>query len=54
MTDYGAPSSSTSYYFRFPLITLPSGTNVPLTYKVRLLEYANNVPYPTVISEYKY
>ena len=37
ITDYGALSSSSSYYIRFPLITLPSGTNVPLTYRVRLL-----------------
>ena len=50
MTDYGALSSSNSYYIRFPLITLPSGTNVPLTYKVKLLSYANGVPYPTIIS----
>ena len=54
ITDYGALSSSSSYYFRFPLITLPSGTNVPLTYRVRLLEYVNNRPYPTVVSEYRY
>ena len=39
ITDYGSLSSSSTYYFRFPLITLPSGTNVPLTYKVKLLEY---------------
>ena len=54
MTDYGALSSSSTYYFRFPLITLPSGTNVPLTYRVRLLSYANGVAYPTVMSEYRY
>ena len=54
ITDYGALSTGTSYYFRFPLIALPSGTNVPLTYKVKLLYYANGQPYPTVISEYSY
>lgn len=54
ITDYGALSTATSYYFRFPLITLPSGTNVPLTYKVRLLYYANGVPYPTIISFFNY
>ena len=54
ITDYGALSTSTNYYFRFPLITLPSGTNVPLTYKAKLLYYANGVPYPTVISVYNY
>ena len=50
VTDYGALPAGSSLYMRFPLITLPSGTNVPLTYKVRLMEYANNVPYPTIIS----
>jgi hypothetical protein len=50
ITDYGALSTSSSYYFRFPLITLPSGTNVPLVYGVRLLSYANGAAYPTIIS----
>lgn len=54
ITDYGALSASTTYYFRFPLITLPSGTNVPLTYKTKLLHYANGVPYPTIISYFDY
>ena len=54
ITDYGALSTASSYYFRFPLITLPSGTNVPLTYKVKLLSYVNGSPYPTIISEYRY
>jgi len=54
ITDYGALSTSSSYYFRFPLITLPSGTRVPLTYKVKLLYYANGSPYPTIISFYNY
>ena len=54
VTDYGALSTSTTYYFRFPLITLPSGTNVPLTYKAKLLYYANGVPYPTIISYFNY
>ena len=47
-------TAGSSYYFRFPLISLPSGTNVPLTYKVKLMEYANNLPYPTIISEINY
>lgn len=50
ITDYGALSTSSDYYFRFPLITLPSGTNVPLTYRVQLLKYENEIPYPTIIS----
>lgn len=54
VTDYGALSTGTTYYFRFPLIVFPAGTNVPLTYKVRLLHYSNDVPYPTVISQFKY
>jgi hypothetical protein len=54
ITDYGALAAASSYYFRFPLILLPSGTNVPLTYKVRLLKYANGVPYPTIISFFNY
>ena len=54
ITDYGALSTASTYYFRFPLITLPSGTNVPLTYKVKLLSYANGSPFPTVLSEYSY
>jgi hypothetical protein len=54
ITDYGALSTSIKYYFRFPLITLPSGTNVPLTYKSKLLFYANGVPYPTIISMFNY
>jgi hypothetical protein len=54
ITDYGALSSSSTYYFRFPLITLPSGTNVPLTYKVKLLYYANGLPYPTIISLFNF
>jgi hypothetical protein len=52
ITDYGALSTGSTYYFRFPLIALPSGTNVPLTYKVKLLSYANGQAYPTIISEY--
>ena len=54
ITDYGALSTASTYYFRFPLIALPSGTNVPLTYKVKLLSYANGSPFPTVLSEYSY
>lgn len=50
ITDYGALSTSSSYYFRFPLITLPSGTNVPLVYGVQLLSYSNGAAYPTIIS----
>lgn len=54
VTDYGAVTAGTSYFFRFPLITLPSGTNVPLTYKVKLLQYINGNSYPTIISQYNY
>ena len=54
VTDYGALDTSTTYYLRFPLITLPSGTNVPLTYRVRLLHYPNGQSYPTILSEYSY
>jgi len=54
ITDYGTLSTASTYYFRFPLIALPSGTAVPLTYKVKLLSYANGQPYPTIISQYNY
>jgi hypothetical protein len=54
ITDYGALTAASSYFFRFPLIMLPSGTNVPLTYKVRLLHYSNGVPYPTIVSFFNY
>lgn len=52
ITDYGALSTASSYYFRFPLITFPSGTNVPLVYRVQLLSYANGQPYPTIMSQF--
>jgi hypothetical protein len=54
ITDYGALTSGSSYYFRFPLITLPSGSAVPLTYNVKLLQYSNGNPYPTIISQYNF
>jgi hypothetical protein len=54
VTDYGAVSSGTGYYFRFPLISFPSGTSVPLTYKVKLLSYLNNNAYPTIINQFRY
>lgn len=54
ITDYGALSTATNYFFRFPLIRLPSGSNVPLTYKVKLLYYPNGSPYPTIISFFNY
>lgn len=54
ITDYGAVNSGTNYYFRFPLITFPSGTAVPLTYKVKLLQYANNIPYPVIVAQFNY
>lgn len=54
VTDYGAVNPGTSYYFRFPLIILPSGPNVPLTYKVKLLQYANGNAYPNIISQFGY
>ena len=49
VTDYGQMSANTNYYFRFPLITNPPTTHHPLTYRVRLLSYAVNTHYPTVI-----
>jgi hypothetical protein len=54
ITDYGAVASGSSYYFRFPLITLPSGPNVPLTYRVQLLQYSNGNAYPNIISQFNY
>jgi len=54
VTDYGAINTATTYYFRFPLITLPSGDNVPLTYTVKLLQYDNQVAFPRVISQFRY
>ena len=54
VTDYGQLSADSSYYFRFPLITNPSGTNTPLVYRLRLLSYANSEHYPVVVGEYKY
>jgi len=52
VTDYGAMSAGTSYYFRFPLIDFPTGTTVPLTYKVKLLQYANGNSYPVIMNQY--
>ena len=54
MTDYGQFTADSSYYFRFPLITNPSGTNTPFVYKLRLLSYANSQHYPVVMGEYRY
>ena len=54
VTDYGQMSANSNYYFRFPLIKNPSGTNNPLTYKVRLLHYGNSEYYPIVMNEYNY
>jgi hypothetical protein len=54
ITDYGALAAGTSYYFRFPLITLPSGPGVPLTYKVKLLQYSNGNAFPNIVSEFNY
>lgn len=54
VTDYGAVNSGTLYYFRFPLIIFPSGNAVPLTYKVKLLQYSNNYAYPTIINQFRY
>jgi hypothetical protein len=53
-TDYTALAAASSYYFRFPLITMPSGNNSPLTYKVKLLQYANGNHYPTIMSQFSY
>ena len=54
MTDYGQMAADSSYYFRFPLITNPSGSNTPFVYKIRLLSYANAQHYPIVMGEYSY
>lgn len=54
VTDYGQFTAGTSYYFRFPMITNPGTYNIPFIYKVRLLSYANNNYYPTVIGTYEY
>lgn len=50
VTDYGAVTAGTSYFFRFPLITLPTGAGIPLTYKVKLLQYGNGNAFPTIMS----
>lgn len=44
--------STTSYTFKFPLIVLPQGDNIPLTYKVSLVSYANNAATPVIMGEY--
>jgi hypothetical protein len=54
VTDYGDVTAGTNYFFRFPLITLPSVTSSPLTYKVKLLQYSNGNAYPTIISQFSY
>ncbi len=54
MTDYGQMTENIQYDFRFPLITNPSTTNSPLTYRVRLLSYENGKHYPKIINEYSY
>jgi hypothetical protein len=54
VTDYGAVTAGTIYYFRFPLITLPSGSNVPLTYKVKLLQYSNGNAYPNIMNQFSF
>lgn len=54
VTDYGAVNAGTTYYFRFPLITFPSGSSVPLTYKVKLLSYSNNNAYPVIMNQFRY
>lgn len=53
-TDYGQLSAGTSYIFRYPLITNPTSRYLPFIYKFRLLSYANNIHYPTVIGYYEY
>ncbi len=47
-------SENVSYDFRFPLITNPSTTNSPYTYRVRQLYYENGKHYPKIINEYVY
>lgn len=54
VTDYGAVTAGTSYFFRFPLVTLPSPNGAPLTYKVKLLQYSNGNAYPFIISQFSF
>ena len=54
VTDYGAFTANTPYYFRFPLLKNPSGASTPLTYRVRLLSYLNSKHHPIVYGEYQY
>lgn len=56
VTDYGAVNPGTNYYFRFPLIILPNTgvNNVPLTYKMKLLQYSNGNAYPIILSQFNY
>lgn len=51
VTDYGAFGLS-SYTFKFPLIQFPQGDLIPLTYKLSLVTYPNNVSYPVVVGTY--
>ena len=52
VTDYVAITAGSSHYFRFPLIKLPTGNTMPLTYTVKLLQYKNNEGNPTIISQF--
>lgn len=52
ISDYKAMAKDVSFFFRFPLITNPSGTNYPFIYKVRQLSYENLKFYPKVIGYY--
>ena len=54
VTDYISITAASSHYFRFPLIKLPSDTNVPLTYKVKLVSYSSGDSRPTIISSFVY
>lgn len=54
VTDYITITASSTHYFRFPLIQLPTNLNVPLTYKVQLISYKVNDAQPTIISSFVY
>lgn len=52
MTDYGTWTAGTTYYVRFPLLLLPSTTNSPLVYTLKLIQFTSNSHYPIVVSQY--
>lgn len=53
VTDYGAFASGTTFTFKFPLITHPTGTGTPVTYRLSLYSIANGVTYPVIYGFYQ-